>query len=90
MLRTISLVENDDRLDDNRGKGVGTQQTGKEEPDDGLDLIFPPLPDEAKFFGEVFVEESVDDGIGARARHAQHVTHGVDGAKNLEETIQQN
>ena len=30
----------------------------------------PPLPDEPELLGEVLVEESVDDGVGAGARHA--------------------
>ena len=63
--QTLAFVDDDDRLHENGSRIVRFQQCGKQKPDDFLKLFFPPLPDESKLLGEVFVEETVNDGIGA-------------------------
>lgn len=47
------------------------------------EAIRPPVSNGREFFGKVLVQESVNDRIGARTRHAQHVTNGINETKRL-------
>lgn len=83
MISTVVVHNYNNWLDNHGQRIIRTQESGEYDPDDLLDPVFPPEPDQPELLGEVLVEEAVDDGVGAGAGHSQQVADRIDCTENL-------
>ena len=84
MISTVVVHNYNNWLDNHGQRIIRTQESGEYDPDDLLDPVFPPEPDQPELLGEVLVEEAVDDRVGAGAGHSQKVTDRIDCTENLQ------